>query len=69
MTDDLNEWDELDEWDKLIATARGGPSPRDNLDRLKRQLAEAIAIADRNGQDISQLVARQVHIDQLLAAL
>jgi hypothetical protein len=63
MTDDLNEWDEL------IATARGGLSPRDNLDRLKRQLAAAIAIADRNGEDISQLVARQRHIDQLLAAL
>ena len=63
MTDDLNEWDEL------IATARGGLSPRDNLDRLKRQLTAAIAIADRNGEDISQLVARQVHIDQLLAAL
>jgi hypothetical protein len=63
MTDDLNEWDEL------IAAARGGLSPRDNLDRLKRQLAAAIAIADRNGEDISQLVARQEHIDQLLAAL
>ena len=63
MTDDLNEWD------ALIATARDGLSPRDSLDRLKRQLAAAIAIADLNGEDISQLVARQVRIDQLLAAL
>jgi hypothetical protein len=69
MTDDLNEWDELDEWDKLIATATSGLSPRDNLDRLKRQLAAAIALAELNGEDISQLVARQGHIDQLLAAL
>jgi hypothetical protein len=63
MTDDLNEWD------KLIAAARDGLSPRDNLDRLKRKIAAAIALADRNGEDISELVARQGRIDQLLAAL